>query len=137
MLTGLRRGGTIVGLFLDDHLCHSLPTQSLTPHESLALKACQEVAGSCKKENDSGGNQAGRGVDETGPLNHTHHSINNGTRVISVEATDEFVEGWRSGTYAEEQRDLNEDEREARASVERISIAKLDQGRRHLNHTGI
>lgn len=104
--------------FLDDHLCHSLPAEGFASHEALALDTGQGVEGRGEGEQDGGGDQAGRFLDDTEPLDQAHAEVDGGAEVVGGESPHEGVKGRRRRTDSEKQGDLDEDDEERAYAVD-------------------
>ena len=78
---------------LDNHLCNTLSTQRLAPHESLALEPSNKIADCRKHQHNRRGDQARGMSDNAKPLDQTHGTVDSCTHVVGGEASDEVVKG--------------------------------------------
>lgn len=78
---------------LDNHLCNTLSTQRLTPHESLPLKSSNKIAGRRKQQHNCCRDQARWMNDDAKPLDQAHGTVDSCTHVVGSKTSDEVVKG--------------------------------------------
>lgn len=82
-------------VYLDDHLCNSLPTEGLASHEALALDTRYSVERRGDSQQARGRDQARCFVDETEPLDNGHDEVDEGACVVGSEPPHKCIKGRR------------------------------------------
>jgi hypothetical protein len=116
----LFRGALVCPLY--DHLRDTLSAQCLAPLERLPLDTSECVEGCRSQQDDGGGYQAGCLRPDADPLYDAHDEVDGGAHVVRAESTNESVEFWGSGTDAEEEWNLDEDDDGRVCSIRNISV---------------